>query len=115
MKNLVVRSLFLISVMAANLSLVRGQATFTLNPLNTFGTGASGTNTAGYIQPGESLGLSPINGNNVVVSSLGYGVQPGDSATAPVSTNGFNMRGLSYDPVSGNLVLVDTHTGQSGS
>src|SRR4051812_14517700 len=113
MKNLV-RILAFTSITLAGMT-VRSQTTFTLNPLGTFGSGASVTNTAGYIQPGESLGISPINGNNVVVSSIGYGVQPGDSTSTPTSTNGFNMRGLSYDPVSGNLVLVDTHTGQNGS
>src|SRR5262249_26251865 len=31
------------------------------------------------------------------------------------STNGFNMRGIAYDPVSGKLVFVDTHAGSGGS
>src|SRR5438046_2099781 len=91
---------------------LQAQTTFTLNPLSTFGNGASGTNIPGNIQPGESVGTSPINGNNVIVSAQGIGVQPGD---APPSTNGFNMRGLSFDPISGNLVFVDTHGGSGGS
>jgi hypothetical protein len=116
MKMLYRLSVLLAAATALNLS---AQTTFTLNPLVSFGTGASGTNTSGSIQPGESLGTSPINGNSVIVSALtvagvnsSYGVQPGD---APPSTNGFNMRGLSFDPITGNLIFVDTHGGNGGS
>jgi hypothetical protein len=91
------------------------QTTFTLNPLNTFGSRGDGS-----VQPGDSIGTSPQSGNEVQISAqtvngVTYGNQPGDSTAAPNSTNGFNMRGLSYDPVSGNLVFVDTHTGSGGA
>jgi hypothetical protein len=82
--------------------------TFTLNPLTTFGSRGDGS-----IQPGDSLGLSPVSGNEVKISAPGgYGIQPGDASN---STNGFNMRGLAFDPVSGNVILVDTHSGSGGS
>jgi hypothetical protein len=85
--------------------------TFTLNPLASFGGRGDGS-----IQPGDSIGTSPLTGNDVKISALGgFGIQPGDSVSAPISTNGFNMRGLAWDPVSGNLVFVDTHTGQNGA
>ncbi|MDB6124249.1 MAG: hypothetical protein JWQ71_3242 [Pedosphaera sp.] len=96
----------------AILSLASAQPTvFTLNPLTSFGSRGDGS-----IQPGDSIGVNPATGNNVAISAPGgYGIQPGDSGAAPVSTNGFNMRGLSYDPVSGNLIFVDTHSGSGGS
>src|SRR5436190_21620285 len=86
-------------------SIAKAQNNFSLNPSFLFGP-----HTDGSIRPGDSIGLSPINGNDVQISAPGYGVQPGDSTAAPISTNGFNMRGLAYDPVSANLVFVDTHT-----
>src|SRR5580765_6642709 len=95
-------------------SIAKAQNNFSLNPSFLFGP-----HTDGSIRPGDSIGLSPINGNDVQISAptvngISYGIQPGDSPTAPVSTNGFNMRGMAYDPVSSNLVFVDTHTGQNG-
>ncbi len=101
-----------------SLATARGQTAFTLNPLTSFGR------SDGSIQPGDSIGTSPTTGNNIQISAQTiitttttntYGVQPGDSIAAPNSTNGFNMRGLSYDPVSGNLVFVDSHTGSGGA
>jgi hypothetical protein len=101
---------FAFSMIAAD-----AQTTFTLNPLSSFGSRGDGS-----IQPGDSIGTSPRTGNNVQISAqtvqgVSYGVQPGDSTAAPISTNGFNMRGLSYDPISGNLVFVDTHAGSGGT
>ncbi len=87
------------------------QNTFTLDPLSSFGGRGDGS-----IQPGDSIGFSPTTGNNVTISGPGgFGIQPGDSVAAPISTNGFNMRGLTYDPTSGNLIFVDTHSGSGGS
>src|ERR1700756_1058446 len=88
------------------------QSTFTLDPAASFGTRGDGS-----IQPGDVIGVNPQSGNSIAISAvlLGtnvYGVQPGDQA---ISTNGFNMRGLAYDPVSSNLVFVDTHEGSGGS
>src|SRR5207253_6513378 len=104
--------LFLISLLTATtVSITNAQNTFTLNPLTTFGGNGDGS-----IRPGQSIGLSPLTGNDIRISGpLGNGIQPGDSTAAPISTNGFNMRGLGYDPVSGNLVFVDTHTGSGGA
>ena len=88
------------------------QTTFTLDPLASFGTRGDGS-----IQPGDVIGVNPQSGNSIAISAVlqgttVYGVQPGDAA---VSTNGFNMRGLAYDPMSSNLVFVDTHEGSGGS
>ncbi|MGI8966474.1 MAG: hypothetical protein ACR2H1_10370, partial [Limisphaerales bacterium] len=83
------------------------QTISTLTPLTSFGARGDGS-----IQPGDSIGTNPQSGNNVQISAPGgVGVQSGD---LPASTNGFNMRGLSYDPISGNLVFVDTHSGSGG-
>jgi hypothetical protein len=104
--------LFLISssIAIAVISTARAQTTFTLDPLTSFGGRGDGS-----IQPGDSIGINPQSGNNVTISAPGgYGIQPGDSIAAPISTNGFNMRGLTYDPTSGNLIFVDTHTGSGG-
>src|ERR1051325_7192764 len=76
---------------------VQAQSNFTLNPLTTFGGNADGS-----IRPGDQPW----------VSGPGTTPQPGD---LPGATNGFNQRGISYDPVSGSLVYVDTHSGSGGS
>jgi hypothetical protein len=89
------------------------QTTFTLNPYPSFGSRGDGS-----IQPGDSIGISPFTGNNIIISAPGVAssIQPGDVDVRPTgSTNGYNMRGLSYDPVSGNLVFVDNHEGQAGA
>src|SRR5690242_4408485 len=87
-------------------------STYTLNPLNTF-TGVNGVGD-GSIKPGQSLGISPLTGNEVDISApnvdltggvtnianpngYGFGAQPNDRTNAPNSTAGFNMRGLAYD------------------
>jgi hypothetical protein len=86
------------------------QSTYTLNPLNNFGTQGDGS-----IRPGDSIGTNPQSGNDIKISAqAGVGQQPGDSTAGPNSIAGFNMRGLSADPVTGNLILVDTHTGSGG-
>jgi hypothetical protein len=92
--------------------------TFTLNPLTTFG--GTPFRGDGSIQPGDSMGMSPLTGNNIVVSAPGINFfQPGESAydlrTGGSCTNGFNMRGLTHDPTSGNLIFCDTHSGSGGS
>src|SRR2546426_4926917 len=89
--------------------LLRVQTTFTLNPLSTFGNGASGTNVPGSIQPAESLGISPLTGFTVYVTaqntpSAWYVGETNQDTRASGSTNGFNMRGITYDPTSGNLI-----------
>ena len=113
----------------AILSTAKAQTIFTLNGLSTFGSRGDGS-----VQPGDSIGISPVTGNDVQISAPfvspnSYGVQPNDPSgqsitnivgtttnvtVLPNATNGFNMRGLAYDPVSGNLVFVDTHTGSGG-
>ncbi len=109
MKKILFLSVYLL--LAWSMITANAQTTFTLNPLYSFGSRGDGS-----IQPGDSIGTSPTTGNNVQISAQGgFGIQPGDSIAAPISTNGFNMRGLSYDPISGNLVFVDTHTGSGGS
>ncbi|HEX3628368.1 MAG TPA: hypothetical protein VH280_23415, partial [Verrucomicrobiae bacterium] len=95
----------------AMISAASAQTTVTLDPLTSFGPRGDGS-----IQPGDSIGINPVTGNNVAISAPGgYGIQPGDTGAAPVSTNGFNMRGLAFDPISGNLVFVDTHSGSGGA
>ncbi|HEU0040552.1 MAG TPA: hypothetical protein VFR76_14900, partial [Verrucomicrobiae bacterium] len=94
---------------------LQAQTTWTLNPLTSFGTRGDGS-----IQPGDSIGTSPLTGNNILISAPGAtnAWQPGETVQdqRPTgSTNGFNMRGLTYDPVSGNLVFCDTHLGSAGS
>jgi hypothetical protein len=94
---------------------LQAQTTWTLNPLTSFGTRGDGS-----IQPGDSIGTSPVTGYNVLVSAPGITNAwfPGETAydQRPTgSTNGFNMRGLTYDPVSGNLIFCDTHEGSGGS
>lgn len=117
MKMLSRFSVLFATAAALNLS---AQTTFTLNPLGSFGTGASGTNTAGSIQPSESLGISPLTGFTVYVSAQNtpIALYPGETvqdARTTGSTNGFNMRGITYDPTSGNLIMCDTHLGSAGS
>jgi len=124
------------------LQLSYAASTFTLNPLYTFGP-----NSDGSIKPGQSIGISPITGNDVQISApattfnsntVYYGVQPGDPTgqnttnavtnivasttnitititNYPNATNGFNMRGLAYDPITSNLIFVDTHAGSGGN
>ena len=61
--------------------------TFTLNPLTTFGTRGDGS-----IQPGDSIGISPITGNDIQISAPGgFGIQPGDNST-PVQWTDLNSQ-----------------------
>src|SRR5690349_6434782 len=91
------------------------QTTYTLNPFPSFGNRGDGS-----IQPGDSISFSPYTGFNVLISAptvsnawfAGETVQ--DQRTTG-STNGFNMRGLGWDPVSGNVIFIDTHLGSGGS
>src|SRR5258706_9811882 len=66
-------------------SLSNAQNNYTLNPLTSFGSRGDGS-----IQPGDSIGVLTL-----------------DSA--------FNQRGLACDPITTNLVWVDTHSGSGGS
>src|SRR5258707_10150521 len=87
------------------------QTTFTLNPLSSFGSRGDGS-----VQPGDSIGTSPQSGFDIKISAQGVGIQPGDTDVRGTgSTNGYNMRGIAYDPISGKVILVDTHAGQAGS
>ena len=84
-------------------------STFTLNPLFNFGSGATPFRADGSIQPGDSMGFSPATGLEVKISAPGVtnAWYPGEATydtRASGSTNGFNMRGLTFDPVSGNLI-----------
>ena len=97
---------------------VQGATTFTLNPMTTFG--GTPFRGDGSIQPGDSMGISPLTGYEVFVSAptVTSAWFPGETAqdVRPTgSTNGFNMRGLTYDPTSGNLIFIDTHEGSGGS
>src|ERR1035437_2369081 len=87
----------------------RAQTNFPLNGLSSFG---APVRYDGSIRPGDSIGINPQTGNSVAISAPGgYGIQPGD---AQISTNGFNMRGLAYDPITGKLIFVDTNEGTGG-
>ncbi len=91
-----------------SLTAVNAQTTYTLDAAGSFGSRGDGS-----IQPDDSIGTNPQSGNDIKISAPGgHGVQPGD---ATISTNGFDMRGMTYDPVTGHLVFVDTHTGSGGS
>src|SRR5215831_9031312 len=93
--------------------------TFTLNPMFTFGSDASPVRGDGSIQPCDTMGISPATGLPVIISgpTLNCFWNPGE-ATYDVrpsgSTNGFNMRGITYDAVSGNVIFCDTHSGSGG-
>ncbi|PWU15659.1 MAG: hypothetical protein C5B50_15130 [Verrucomicrobia bacterium] len=99
-------------------SSVRSQNTYTLDPLAGFGR------SDGSIQPGDSIGTSPRESVGIIVTAPGGVVpntstsiiQPGDlDPRTTGSTNGYNMRGITWDPVSGKVILVDAHGGQAGS
>src|SRR5688572_30349957 len=92
------KNFLLILAVSLSVSSVRAQNNFTLNPLVAFGVNGDGS-----IRPGDQPWVS---------AQGGVGTQIGD---LPGSTNGFNQRGLSFDPVSGHLVYVDTHAGSGGS
>ena len=108
----------LISLINMAIVLAAGaQTTFTLNPFFPFGPNGDGS-----VNPGQSIGTSPVTGLPVYISAQST---PGNIAWNPGettydvrsagSTNGFNMRGLTWDAVSGNLIFCDTHVGSGGS
>src|SRR6266550_9081383 len=106
MKNTRCRLVLYCAVFGVGCAL-QAQTTWTLNPLTAFGTRGDGS-----IQPGDSIGTSPLTGNNILISAPGVtnAWQPGETVQDQRlmgSTNGFNMRGLTYDSVSGNLIFVD--------
>jgi hypothetical protein len=107
--------LFLLCLTA---TIVHAATTFTLNPLSTFG--GTPFRGDGSIQPGDSMGFSPLTGYEVLVSAptvtnAWFPNEPVQDQRPTGSTNGFNMRGLTYDPTSGNLIFVDTHEGSGGT
>lgn len=109
MKSLLRTSLALVIALHCAAT-ARAQTNFTLNGLSSFG---APVRYDGSIRPGDSIGINPQTGNSVAISAPGgYGIQPGD---AQISTNGFNMRGLAYDPITGKLIFVDTHEGTGGT
>src|SRR5258706_408284 len=71
-------------VLLAIASIAHAQNNYTLNPLITFGGHGDGS-----VRPGDSIGLLTLD-------------------------NGFNQRGLACDPITTNLVFVDTHSGSGG-
>ena len=71
-------------------SLCYSQNNYTLSPYATFGPNGDGS-----VKPGD---LPYVEAQDV-----------------PTGSTGFHQRGLAYDPVSGNLVYVDTHSGSGGS
>src|SRR5438270_11304539 len=98
------------------ISFCNAATTFTLNSLGNFGSGASPYRGDGSIQPGDSLGINPITGNNIIISAPNINFyQPGESTYdargVNSCTNGFDMRGITYDPTSGNVIFCDTHSG----
>src|SRR5689334_97545 len=58
--------------------------------------------------------------SNLTLNPLtSFGVVNGDGSIRPNDTTWmdslFNQRGLAQDPVTGNVILVDAHSGSSGS
>src|SRR6266705_651002 len=105
-------------------SLSHAATTFTLNSLNTFG--GIPFRGDGSIQPvvapgtSDSMGFSPYTGYEVRISAPGatnswYPGETTQDQRPTGSTNGFDMRGLAWDAVSGNLIFVDTHLGSGGT
>src|SRR6185295_11177396 len=97
------------------LSLASAQTTKTLNPFATFGPNGDGS-----VNPGQSIGISPALVQPVYISAQGtptawFTGEATQDVRATGSTNGFNMRGITYDPTSGNLILCDTHEGSGGT
>src|SRR5438105_4035559 len=72
-------------LLTLSVSLVNAQNNYTLNPLTSFGGNGDGS-----IRPGQSIGVLTLDAD-------------------------FNQRGLACDPLTTNLVLVDTHSGSAGS
>src|ERR1043166_4471898 len=120
MKTLLRNSLIALIAIAIA-SVANAATTFTLNGLVTFGPRGDGSvqPVAGF-GPSDSLGTSPYTGLPVLISAPGatnawYPNETTIDARPTGSTNGFNMRGIGYDPVSGNVLLVDTPSGSGGS
>jgi hypothetical protein len=91
------------------------QTTFTLNGYTSFGPNGDGS-----VNPGQSIGTSPVTTYPVLISAQNTPSAwfPGEDLQdqRPTgSTNGFNMRGIVYDPTSKNLILCDTHVGSGGT
>ena len=102
-------------IAATTFSIANAATTFTLNPFATFGPNGDGS-----VNPGQSIGISPSLAQPVLISAQGTpsawftGEAAQDQRTTG-STNGFNMRGITYDPTSGNFILCDTHEGSGGT
>jgi hypothetical protein len=113
------RSFCFVLVLTSMATIANAATTFTLNPYTSFG--GTPFRGDGSIQPGDSMGFSPLTGYEVLVSAPGVtnawfpGETIQDQRGTTSSTNGFNMRGLTWDPVSGNLIFIDTHSGNGGS
>lgn len=105
------RIVVLLLLLTSSLTIVNAQNAYTLDVPPSFGNNGDGS-----IRPGDSIGTSPRTGNDVQICAPGgIGMQPGDLTASPNQTNGFNQRGISYDPITGNLIFVDTRTGSGGS
>src|SRR3954470_24829196 len=71
----------------SSVSLTQALNTYTLNPLGTFGP-----NSDGSIRPGQSIGTSPVTGNDVQISAPGgFGIQPGDPTGGAVTNFSTNI------------------------
>src|SRR5215831_17837312 len=68
----------------------KSQTIFQLTPLPNFGTHSDGS-----IRPGDN--------------------PPSNLGSQALFDTGFNQRGVAYDPILTNLVIVDTHSGSGGS
>src|SRR4051812_9144285 len=88
MKNLFLKSLLLLCL--GLFCSVHAQNIYQLQPLAGFGSHSDGS-----LRPGDPLTFNLS--NNALFD------------------NASNQRGMAYDPVLTNLVIVDTHTGGSGS
>ncbi len=99
-------------------TIANAATTFTLNPFFTFG--GTPFRGDGSIQPGDTIGISPLTGYPVLISAptvtnAWFPNETVQDQRTTGSTNGFNMRGLTWDPVSGNLIFCDTHEGSGGT
>jgi hypothetical protein len=112
------RSFCFVLLLNSIATIANGATTFTLNPYSSFG--GIPFRGDGSIQPGDSMGFSPLTGYEVLVSAptvtnAWFSGEPAQDQRTTGSTNGFNMRGVTWDPVTHNLIFCDTHEGSAGT
>src|SRR5882672_5152356 len=106
------RSFCFVLLITSIATIANAATTFTLNPYSSFG--GTPFRGDGSIQPGDSMGFSPLTGYEVLVSAptvtnAWFPNETVQDQRTGGSTNGFNMRGLTWDPVTHNLIFCDTH------